>query len=523
MVIVDLTVKLGWSRNYSSKYFCNDTIISYHNKTMGELNLNVSSGILVNPFKGVYCTDYSVIENWSYGQVSLPVIYQMPYMEKFYNITYFGSQWIPLLNNGTTWNLITNVYFTINSRTNKLNRSPISSMSPLIFIPIGCPRIISILATDPDGDIIKCRWSEGIECGDSCIIAAGVTLDEIKCILHINLSQPEGYYAIKLHIEDFQDENSLVPMSSIPLEFLLQSYEVSSCLGDNPVFLNPTPDDNTCIPILLNQPFKSMIVVNSSRINNSVIEIDTVSPPGLIKSQLLPYFNDALVSYVNLTWTPTMQGFKVMCFIGLTQQHFSTDQRCITLAVGYEPPSPLNATAYPINIVTSNQTQWFIAADQNLTTPLINSSIRFYDNVTNLLVYTVNAANETEVINNELYFNTNKFLQNGKSYYITFDSGVFRGVLGCNLQSQKISDPKFWQIKVQDFTCEYCSTHGTCVGANQCSCEPGWTSTDCSVQIQSCNDCYNFNCLAIILTVIIGVLLIIILALLYQICIRSQL
>jgi len=213
-------------------------------------------------------------------------------MSESYSIAYSGASWLYLLNGGnaTKWNLKTLVKFIINPRTQKLNQSPPPSMQPLINAIAGCKKEILIPVQDPDVDIIRCRFAQGVECGDKCVMPPNSNIDSKSCILTMNVPLEIGFYAVKLQIEDFQDENSEIPMSSIPLQFLIQVNNQTDCSYKKPVFIQN--DENSCKSIAVNELYTDMIIVNaSSDGNDHVSEINIVAPPGVSKSLLKPYLS----------------------------------------------------------------------------------------------------------------------------------------------------------------------------------------------------------------------------------------
>jgi hypothetical protein len=115
-------------------------------------------------------------------------------------------------------------------------------------------------------------------------------IDSKSCILTMNVPLEIGFYAVKLQIEDFQDENSEIPMSSIPLQFLIQVNNQTDCSYKKPVFIQN--DENSCKSIAVNELYTDMIIVNaSSDGNDHVSEINIVAPPGVSKSLLKPYLS----------------------------------------------------------------------------------------------------------------------------------------------------------------------------------------------------------------------------------------
>lgn len=51
---------------------------------------------------------------------------------------------------------------------------------------------------------------------------------------------PSGNYAVALQIEDFTDSSSTVPLSSVPLQFIINVNNSVRC-SSNSYFVSPTP------------------------------------------------------------------------------------------------------------------------------------------------------------------------------------------------------------------------------------------------------------------------------------------
>ena len=57
----------------------------------------------------------------------------------------------------------TSVNLTRRSDNGRINSSPISRSAALVRFPEACPRSIRIPVEDPDGDVVKCRYSTSSE------------------------------------------------------------------------------------------------------------------------------------------------------------------------------------------------------------------------------------------------------------------------------------------------------------------------------------------------------------------------
>ena len=105
----------------------------------------------------------------------------------------------------------------------------------------------SQLYTDPDNDIMRCRWAVGYdECGEICGSFPWVDLDPESCSIMYTANQSVGYQAVAIMIEDFLP-GSIVPMSSVGLHFLVLIVNSTDSCSVAPEFISPTPEDDSCV------------------------------------------------------------------------------------------------------------------------------------------------------------------------------------------------------------------------------------------------------------------------------------
>ncbi|KTF82629.1 hypothetical protein cypCar_00034344, partial [Cyprinus carpio] len=83
------------------------------------------------------------------------------------------------VTNSGGWSLLTYIDLGVRSDTSEPNRSPITTTLPFVRVPQNCPRRYNLLAFDPDGDHVRCRFGLGQnqECG-ICNQPAGFILDQ---------------------------------------------------------------------------------------------------------------------------------------------------------------------------------------------------------------------------------------------------------------------------------------------------------------------------------------------------------
>ncbi|XP_055770169.1 uncharacterized protein LOC129846203 [Salvelinus fontinalis] len=115
--------------------------------------------------------------------------------------------WIPTVNGLGSWSLETQVDLGSRSDTGEPNRSPVTAILPFIRVPQNCPRSYNLMAFDPDGDRVRCRY--GLvrpEC-DRCDQPSGFQLDQGSCSLQYGYTSTSGVYGFELVVEDFPNQH----------------------------------------------------------------------------------------------------------------------------------------------------------------------------------------------------------------------------------------------------------------------------------------------------------------------------
>ncbi|XP_031668267.1 uncharacterized protein LOC116359573 [Oncorhynchus kisutch] len=115
--------------------------------------------------------------------------------------------WIPTVNHLGYWSLETQVDLGTRSDTGEPNRSPVTAILPFIRVPQNCQRSYNLMAFDPDGDRVRCRY--GLvrpEC-DRCDQPSGFYLDQGSCSLQYGYTSTSGVYGFELVVEDFPNQH----------------------------------------------------------------------------------------------------------------------------------------------------------------------------------------------------------------------------------------------------------------------------------------------------------------------------
>ncbi|KAK2894454.1 hypothetical protein Q8A67_011683 [Cirrhinus molitorella] len=116
----------------------------------------------------------------------------------------YSCCWVPTVNNVDYWFLQTHVDLGIRSDTNQPNRSPVTTTLQLLRVPQNCPRKYHLIAYDPDGDQVRCRYGaqQHVECA-TCDQPSGFHLDQLACTLDYSYASTTGVYGFELIVEDF--------------------------------------------------------------------------------------------------------------------------------------------------------------------------------------------------------------------------------------------------------------------------------------------------------------------------------
>ena len=327
----------------------------------------------------------------------------MPTPSTGYKIGWSGGNWVPMNDDfGNTVNFYwgsMEVHATIDDPT---NNSPVFTHPPIWRIMSGCDgQKIDLSPVDPDGDTVKCRWSETYEEGGAAQYQPAawpsLSLDGDNCIVHYTGSIDQtrvGVKGVGIMMEDF-DQNGK-RKSSIPVQFLAAVWTPqSSARGVALPFVYPdwfadddhhhddmdndhekpskekkrgrrtaTPSYCSAVPVIVPpSPADGSIETGQS----FEITLKAESDGGTIKS--FSFEKPALMSCsspdkngaVTCTWTPTDSDKKTedngFCFLATDTLGLTTERRCITLRIPSKPSC--SATSCHQNATCTNTSAGF--------------------------------------------------------------------------------------------------------------------------------------------------------------------
>ncbi|KAJ8309085.1 hypothetical protein KUTeg_013959 [Tegillarca granosa] len=277
------------------------------------------------------CTISDVISDVNYFCSSVNIQEQWEQGDKTFSFTFpstgpFVVSYADAINGH---HIQTTVDLRARSDIYKPNSSPITTAKPLYRFPLGCTSVISIPVSDPDGDAVKCRWANSVECGGTCQTLPNAILDEDTCTLEVDSTTLNGYaanqiYKVKITVEDKPKQNILLDtekytvsdtISSVPVQFEVHITQQTTACNDRPAFVSDTPGDQAVITSgngVFNIDLYAMTVGSSTRIKEFVLS----TPNGLTVSS--PSKDDKgrpNIWYGTMSWSPdsAQQGLSIVC------------------------------------------------------------------------------------------------------------------------------------------------------------------------------------------------------------------
>ena len=430
--------------------YCNSSIRANSSHTVSTLTFTCQYGCTHSITLSFLCIEYSVESDWSYLEGRGTYDFTCSDKSTVTTIGTTSTAWIAPFNGN--WNISATFSQAIREDTGRINSSPLVTSFPYLYLRGGYYYyyyyIIPIAVSDPDNDIIRCRWATGVECSSVCSRYRGVYLDSNSCTLHYDTWYGTGLNVAAIMVEDFLP-SSHVPLSSVAHQFVVEVVDSSqfSCYS-SPWFTTPTPLQETCINIPPKAPFTTQLNASSSCSNVTITSIQIIAPIGTHKGEL-QHVQGTEYYYTNVTWMPTadqQNNIHFLCFVAVSSENLTSVQSCVKLAAGYHPPTPLHKTAtqlvHPSNITLC------ITFDRMIQRPSTSAFIRFHKAGT--VTYNIDTSSSTEVSFSgpNLTITPNFAFTEGSVYHVNFDEGVVQSVEGCNLLNMPILNETFWTFGV---------------------------------------------------------------------------
>ena len=282
-------------------------------------NCSTSGGYLGNevPITG-YCTDFSDALDLTASQRSDIVNLTL---DAYFTVTFSAAGgWQTLaLGSSSGWSLSSLIDLRPRPDNGLINTPPVATCISYISIPLNVLQTIQIPVLDADNDFLRCRFANGTsECLNTCppgSLPPGTSLSS-SCVLTITGAAVGDYYLVAAQVEDFLTNTSSVPLSSVPIQFLVRIYAPSNCTL-KPLLTSDRNNDQ-CQSAQIGMNFTMTLTASNQCGDERIIsDIGTLSFPVVIKSALAPNLINTSLWSMTVTWQPTVSqvGSNVFCAV----------------------------------------------------------------------------------------------------------------------------------------------------------------------------------------------------------------
>ncbi|XP_040019996.2 uncharacterized protein LOC120809891 [Gasterosteus aculeatus] len=254
-----------------------------------------------------------------------------------------GCCWTSNMEGQTNWTSHAELDLGSRSDSQALNGCPVSTTVSSLRVPQNCFSRIQLLAHDPDGDHVRCRFASNASA------PANFTMDETGCELRAAGLVAVGDHVFKLFLEDFPRQNltlryaggALVwreasnmnapPLCKVMLQFSLKILPpIASCEAGHglPVFLSRTPSHGDVLFATVGQMFQ--LSARAQAHHTSIHDFQVSGPQNMNK-----VFKDDQngEAEVTLSWTPELSDLYrsvPVCFTAETNET-QTEMRCVVI------------------------------------------------------------------------------------------------------------------------------------------------------------------------------------------------
>ncbi|XP_072035471.1 uncharacterized protein [Amphiura filiformis] len=258
-----------------------------------------------------YCNDFDADDDWSSGTFTRT----FNASSTSFVLQFYSGNWISLNNGGGgSWDLRSYVNLTARPFGRAINTPPTAVITPVVTATAGTTSTIVIPTADADGDYIRCRWATGESGSVDQPSTSVLSLDPLTCTITFT-SYDGTLWGVAIYIEDFLSSDSTTPLSTVPLQFLIQVKALSpGCTTTKPTLIAPSPAQGSIVTIYTEELFTVEIHGMPTSGDNPITNFATVSPRGMTRSTIMSGEGDN--KYITINWTPeqTQEGPNIFCF-----------------------------------------------------------------------------------------------------------------------------------------------------------------------------------------------------------------
>ena len=237
---MEISYQISWRRS-TGTHECNSTHVTNSILIDGESTISCMYGCsgTITSLISYVCTYYSAEDDWSFGEYHKIYFFNSVSDQNTVTIGTYGCCWINRVN--SHWNVSTTFSLVTRTDTGKINSSPRIKPTPPLYLQQGCSYTIPLPVSDPDNDIVRCRWAVGTECRDICDEFPGALLDSSTCTIAYIANNGTGIKAAAIMIEDYAPGSPCRPLSSVALQFSILVFSSSQpCSTSTTYFVFPS-------------------------------------------------------------------------------------------------------------------------------------------------------------------------------------------------------------------------------------------------------------------------------------------
>nr|XP_033495128.1 uncharacterized protein LOC117264894 [Epinephelus lanceolatus] len=256
-----------------------------------------------------------------------------------------GCCWGSNVDGKTNWTAQAELDLGSRSDSHALNGCPVTTTVSSLRAPQNCFTRLHLLAHDPDGDHVRCRFATG------AAPPANFTVDETTCTLRTSGQVGVGVHVFEVMLEDFSRKNITLtyangtsvfreasdmnspPLCKVKLQFSMEILPpIPSCEAGHvqPMFLSRTPSHGAVLYASVGQNFQ--LHAQAQAHHASIHDFQVSGPQNMSKEFRDEKFGKAEVI---LSWTPQhsdVYRFVPVCFTAETNESQS-DMRCVVVMV----------------------------------------------------------------------------------------------------------------------------------------------------------------------------------------------
>ncbi|GAA6233828.1 uncharacterized protein LOC108894180 isoform X1 [Lates japonicus] len=256
-----------------------------------------------------------------------------------------GCCWVSNVNGNTNWTTQAELDLGTRSDSHALDSCPVTTTVSSLRVPQNCFSRVRLLAHDPDGDNVRCRFSSDAS------VPSNFTLDKAACTLMSSGEVSVGVHVFELMLEDFSTKNITLtyadgssvfreaadtnsqPLCKVKLQFSVEILPpVPSCeVGHvQPMFLSTTPSHSDVLHATVGQTFQ--LYAQAQAHHASIHDFQISGPQNMSKVFKVDENGKAEVT---VSWMPQhsdLYRFVPVCFTAETNETQS-EMRCVVVMV----------------------------------------------------------------------------------------------------------------------------------------------------------------------------------------------